>query len=540
MRPGKAHQMDGHDAGAPSGRIAARTVATLALAMLLGSLGTSIANIALPTLAEAFAAPFAAVQAVVVAYLAALTIAVVIAGRLGDRYGLKPMLVAGLSLFALASLFCALAPSLPLLIAARALQGSGAAFLMTLSMALMRQTASPARIGRVMACSAPSRRWDGARPVLGGLLIPLAGWRGIFAVLVPLALLALILATAMPQGAAVRERRASSRPGVAVIRGLVPNLLVNLLVAAVMMTTLVVGPFYLGIALGLTATQVGLVMAVGPAISVISGVPSGRLVDAGGPRLVGTVGLGLLAGGAFLLALLPNLVGVTGYMLAMAVVTPGYQLFQAANNTAALADVPPDRRGTVAGLLNLSRNIGLIAGASVMGAVFAFGVGTGRLRAGDAHGHRHRDAAHLPAAGALMLVAIGLVAAHVAVPPTGAEHPAAAGPAPCAPHPAHYLAAVIRREAPRRADEDYLVRPRRLSSGICRHGGAGRPLPVRNPTFTGTVDEASEGVSHILLTHGHGDHVGDTVAIAKATARRWWPMPISAAGSARRVSTSSR
>ncbi|MBU1307236.1 MAG: MFS transporter, partial [Alphaproteobacteria bacterium] len=58
------------------------------------------------------------------------------------------------------------------------------------------------------------------------------------------------------------------------------------------------------------------------------------------------------------------------------VLTPGYQLFQAANNTAALADVAPDHRGTASGLLSLSRNIGLIAGASIMGAVFAWGAGT--------------------------------------------------------------------------------------------------------------------------------------------------------------------
>lgn len=155
-----------------------------------------------------------------------------------------------------------------------------------------------------------------------------------------------------------------------------PNLIVNLLVAAVMMTTLVVGPFYLGTGLGLSATSVGFVMAVGPVISIFSGVPSGRLVDDWGSGRVLAMGLTLLAAGAFLLALLPNLLGVAGYVLSIVVLTPGYQLFQAANNTAALADVPKDRRGTVSGLLSLSRNIGLIAGASAMGAVFAFGVGT--------------------------------------------------------------------------------------------------------------------------------------------------------------------
>lgn len=74
---------------AASGRAAWGITVTLALAMLLASLGTSIANIALPTLAEVFRAPFGQVQAVVVAYLATLTITVVIAGRLGDLHGLK-------------------------------------------------------------------------------------------------------------------------------------------------------------------------------------------------------------------------------------------------------------------------------------------------------------------------------------------------------------------------------------------------------------------------------------------------------------------
>ena len=162
-------------------------------------------------------------------------------------------------------------------------------------------------------------------------------------------------------------------------QSLVPNLLVNLLVAAVMMTTLVVGPFYLSLSLGLNATQVGFVMAIGPLISIFSGVPSGQLVDSWGSGRVLAVGLALLAVGAFLVALLPKMIGVVGYGLSIVVLTSGYQLFQAANNTAALAEVPKDWRGTVSGLLSLSRNIGLIAGASAMGAVFSLGVGTERF-----------------------------------------------------------------------------------------------------------------------------------------------------------------
>lgn len=350
---------------------------TLALSMLLASLGTSIANIALPELAAAFPAPFAQVQAVVVAYLAALTISVVSAGRLADRYDAKNILVAGLALFASASLLCALAPNLWLLIAARALQGIGAAFLMTLAMTLMRQTANAARIGRAMGLlGTVSALGTALGPTLGGLLIPLAGWRAVFWVLVPLAVLALILAVSLLPNGSQRKSAQPSRLWSVINRELLPNLLINLLVAAVMMTTLVVGPFYLGAALGLTATQVGLVMSVGPLISIVSGVPSGQLVDAWGSRRVLVMGLLLLAAGSGLLALLPNAIGIAGYVLAIIVLTPGYQLFQAANNTAALAQTPSQQQGTVSGLLGLSRNLGLIIGASAMGAVFAAAVGT--------------------------------------------------------------------------------------------------------------------------------------------------------------------
>ncbi len=385
----------------------------LALAMLLASLGTSIANIALPALVDAFAAPFWQVQAVVVAYLAAMTVSVVVAGRLGDSRGLKSMLVVGLAVFAIASLLCAIAPNLSLLIGARALQGVGAAFLMTLAMALMRQTANEARVGRAMGLlGTVSALGTALGPSLGGLLIPVAGWRGIFWVQVPLAVLALVLAIRLLPAGPAKAKALSVTLWSVMTRNLVTNLLVNIVVAAVMMTTLVVGPFYLGIALGLTATQVGFVMAVGPVISIFSGVPSGRMVDAWGSGRILAIGLALLAAGSFLLALLPNRIGVTGYVISIIVLTPGYQLFQAANNTAALAEVSKDRRGTVSGLISLSRNIGLIAGASAMGAVFAFGVGMEEFARATASTIASGMRLTFLLAGGMMLVAIGIAIRH--------------------------------------------------------------------------------------------------------------------------------
>lgn len=355
---------------------AGKTTSALALSALLASLGTSIANIALPALAEAFSARFAAVQAVVVVYLVALTVSVVLAGRMGDRLGLKPVLVAGLAIFAAASFLCALAPCLWFLIGARALQGVGAAILMTLAMALMREVASEAEVGRSMGLLGTiSALGTALGPSLGGVLLPIAGWRGIFWAQVPLALLALLLsALYLPDTARKADMKAPSLHSM-LDRRLAPSLIINFAVAAVMMTTLVVGPFFLGSGLGLKPLQVGLIMTTGPVISIISGVPAGRLVDAMGSRRMLGAGLGLLCAGTFLLAGLPELAGVAGYVIAIAVLTPGYQIFQAANNTDVLADVAPAQRGTVSGLLSLSRNAGLIAGASVMGWVFASGVG---------------------------------------------------------------------------------------------------------------------------------------------------------------------
>ena len=112
-------------------------LAALSLAILLSSLGTSIANVALPTLAQAFDASFQQVQWIVLAYLLAITTLIVSVGRLGDLVGRRRLLLAGLLLFTVASVLCGVAPTLWLLIAARAVQGLGAAVMMALAMVVI-------------------------------------------------------------------------------------------------------------------------------------------------------------------------------------------------------------------------------------------------------------------------------------------------------------------------------------------------------------------------------------------------------------------
>ena len=125
-------------------------LASLALTMLLSSLGTSIANVALPTLVHAFNASFHAVQWVVLAYLLAVTILVVSVGRLGDLFGRRRLMLGGITLFTVASITCGLASELWMLIAARAVQGFGGAVMMALTMALVGDAVPRHRAGRAM------------------------------------------------------------------------------------------------------------------------------------------------------------------------------------------------------------------------------------------------------------------------------------------------------------------------------------------------------------------------------------------------------
>ena len=144
------------------------------------------------------------------------------------------------------------------------------------------------------------------------------------------------------------------------------------LVTTVMMATLVVGPFYLSGALALDAARVGLVLSVGPIVAALTGVPAGRIVDRFGAQRMSIAGLIAMIAGAVVLPLLPAAFGIPGYLGPLVFITAGYALFQAANNTAVMTGIHPEQRGVISGLLNLSRNLGLITGASVMGAVFAF------------------------------------------------------------------------------------------------------------------------------------------------------------------------
>ncbi|HYC02154.1 MAG TPA: MFS transporter [Azospirillaceae bacterium] len=357
-----------------------RTLAALALPLLLASLGTSGANVALPAIARDLAAPFGQVQWIVLAYLLAMTALVVGAGRLGDLWGRRRLLLAGLALFTAASALCGMAPSTGWLVAARAAQGLGAAAMMALSTALVGDALPRERTGRAMGLlGTVSALGTAAGPPLGGVLLEWLDWRALFLAMVPLGAAALVLAwRGLPADRAVGSGGTAS-PGAwpALLRdpALAAGVAMGIPAAASVMASLVVGPFHLSGGLRLDAASVGAVMAAGPAAAALGGVPAGRAVDRFGAPRVRMAGLALMMAGASLLAWVASRSGVAAYVAALVTLTLGYALFQAANTTAVMTAVAADRRGVASGLLALSRNLGLIAGASLMAALFAAGSG---------------------------------------------------------------------------------------------------------------------------------------------------------------------
>ncbi|MCD6073906.1 MAG: major facilitator superfamily 1 [Rhodospirillales bacterium] len=442
-------------------------LAGLSLAMLLSTLGISIANVGLPTLERAFGASFQDIQWVVLAYLLSITTLSVSAGRLGDEYGRRRLLLVGLAIFTAASVVCGLAPTLGLLIAARAAQGVGAAIMMALAIAMVGEIVAKEKTGSAMGLlGTMSAAGTALGPSLGGFLISAFGWPSLFFVTVPLGIAALILVhRSLPVARAARtaDPRPNDATGTLLLgttlaayalamtlgRGdfgalniallaaagigtglfvlveskaaapliqlttlrdpkLSAGFIMSALISAVMMVTLVVGPFYLSRALGLAPEFVGLFLSVGPLVVVLTGIPAGRVVDRLGARGITLAGLVAAALGCLGLSVMPLSFGIVGYVAPLVVLTAGYALFQTANNTAVMAGIAADRRGVVSGVLNLSRNLGLITGASVMGALFAVASAADGIASSEAEAVAFGMRCTFGAAAVLVVAALGV------------------------------------------------------------------------------------------------------------------------------------
>src|SRR6202011_90132 len=171
--------------------ILATTICASSLAFIDGS----VVNVGLPAIGRELGADAGALQWVINAYLLPLSALLLLGGAAGDRYGRRRLLILGTSLFALASIGCAIAPGLVGLLGARLMQGASAAVLMPNSLAILGQTFAGEAKGRAIGIWAAAGAAAGAiGPVLGGWFIDAGSWRFAFLINIPLSVAAIALA----------------------------------------------------------------------------------------------------------------------------------------------------------------------------------------------------------------------------------------------------------------------------------------------------------------------------------------------------------
>ncbi|MDX3186890.1 MFS transporter [Streptomyces sp. MN03-5084-2B] len=395
---------------------------TLCAGMFLVQLDVTVVNVALPAIGTGLHAGLAAQQWVVDGYAVTLAAFLLTGGALGDVFGHRRVVLAGLALFGTASAACGLATTAPLLVAARAGQGLGAALLLPGTLAVITN-AYPGHAERARALGI----WAGvsalalaAGPVLGGAVVSAAGWRPVFWLNVPVVLLA-VFATArlVPRGERVPGRRIDVAGVVtaalalgagvyAVIAGSVPAAVVAVVALAAFLvaerrspepmlpldlarrtlpaTFVSAAMNFVGIGTILVLTlhlqdvrhagplEAGLELLplFGP-LSLLAPV-SGRLVARFGTRPLMLAGLALGALGMLNLVLLGENSGYPALLPTLLGLGIGMGLLTTAVVTAAVSGLPAGRAGVAGGITNAARQAGGALGVAVLGAVSGSGL----------------------------------------------------------------------------------------------------------------------------------------------------------------------
>jgi len=294
----------------------------LYLGGLMGPFGTIVIVPMFPELREAFGASSAAVSWGFTIYMLPFAAALLVSGTLGERWGRRRSVRSAFLLFVVASLVCALAPSLAVFLVGRALQGVANAFITPLLVAGLAEVVEPAEFGRAVGVySSFQAAGGGLAPIIGGLAADV-NWRWAF---VGVAILAAVLAAAPPPG----EPRIDAAPP-----QFRPLLTRRMLIFGAGVFFAAAGPIGIGVLvgvaardeLGLSGGEAGLLLICGPLAAMITGPWWGRLLDNWGPRRSGlvataaatTVG-GLLALGTTP-ALLAIISAVSGALIGFVVV----------------------------------------------------------------------------------------------------------------------------------------------------------------------------------------------------------------------------
>ena len=401
----------------------------VSMGTLLATIDGSIVNVALPTLVRELDTDFATVQWVVLGYLLTLAVLMLSVGRFADMVGKKRIYTIGLILFTFGSLLCGLAPSVYFLIAFRVLQALGATMMMALGVAIVTEAFPPQERGKALGVSGTMVSIGIAvGPTLGGLILDAFSWHWIFFVNLPIGVIGVILVSKFvpnikPKGnqsfdfwgaAAMflsllsllfaltigqNEGFLDWRP-LALFVGFVVflaafimiekrvkqpmidlsmfdnllfsiNLVTGFLTFVAFAGTIILFPFFLENIMAYNTKQVGLLLAVIPALMGVTAPISGTLSDKLGSRKITLIGLGILLVGYLALVTInedKSMLALVLYLLPLGI---GMGVFQSPNNSAIMGAAPQDKLGLVSGMLSLTRTLGQSTGIAVDGAIWA-------------------------------------------------------------------------------------------------------------------------------------------------------------------------
>ena len=403
-------------------------ILAVAFGVSLSVIDSTIANVALPTISRALGISSADSIWVVNAYQLAIVVSLLSFSALGDLVGYRKIYIGGLALFTAASVGCALSQSLGALVAGRVLQGFGAAAVTSVHTTLIRIIYPRNRLGRGMGINATVVAVSSvAGPTLAAGVLSAAEWPWLFAVNIPVGLVALALSRRfLPANPVrVRDRRFDWRDAAmnALVFGLlmasvegfshgldprivalgaavlvpvgfvfirrqlrepypilpfdllrIPIFSVSVLTSIcsflAQMLAMVALPFYLQHACGYDDVATGLLLTAWPAVIMVVAPVAGLLVERVHAGLLGGTGLAAMAAGLLLLAFLPEHPTDFEIVWRLVLCGAGFGLFQSPNNSILIASAPPERSGSASGMLATARLLGQTTGAALMAFLF--------------------------------------------------------------------------------------------------------------------------------------------------------------------------
>jgi EmrB/QacA subfamily drug resistance transporter len=416
----------------PDPRYKWHAMLVVSIGTFMATLDASIINLALPILRNYFNTDIATIEWVMLSYLLTITTMLLTLGRLSDMYGRKSMFLAGLLTFTLGSGLCSLSTLASQLIAFRVVQGLGAAMLMANSLAIITDVFPHNERGKALGLmgSVVSIGYI-TGPVLGGLLIYWVGWQSIFYINIPVGLLGTVYAikTLKPDQVHVSQKF-DIQGALLIFLGLISLVLVitqgqvlgwdspviiglSILFAVflvgfvmvekradqpmvelslfrnrpfsasnasaflsftAMFAVILLMPFYMEGILGYSPGHMGMVFVAIPLVMALVAPVSGWISDRTNSFLLSSIGMAISCMALFLLGNLDQDATYLDIVIRLGMIGLGMGLFQSPNNSIVMGSVPKDRLGIAGGMLGMVRNLGMVTGIAISGAVLTSGL----------------------------------------------------------------------------------------------------------------------------------------------------------------------